>query len=158
MRHTPFPHILYRQIQFRHICNGRFCFHNYSFAFKNSSSVTRFNFGKAILCSTLKCVSSETKYSAPAAKAQSTNLLSSGSAVISSIRKCGSMSRTFLLFRINSTTFSAIEGVICWLNILDTRPISHWTHTIDIYPQEKHPISDGTGSFVQVSATGSWCQ
>lgn len=81
--------------------------------FINSSSVTRLSCGKAIWSRTLKWESS----SAPAANAQSTNLLSSGSSFINSIWKCGSTSNTFGLFSINKTTFSAIEGVICWPKI-----------------------------------------
>ena len=80
---------------------------------RNSAILTKFNWGNGVLWRILKCLSSETRYSALAAKAQSTNLLSSGSSVIRPSLKCGSTKVTFLLFRISNMTFSAIRDVVC---------------------------------------------
>ena len=66
---------------------------------RNSPIFTKLRWGNEILWRILKCLSSVTRYSALAAKAQSTNLLSSGSSAIKPRRKCGSTKVTFLLFR-----------------------------------------------------------
>lgn len=63
---------------------------------RNSAIFTKFSRGNGVLWRILKCLSSETKYAALAAKAQSTNLLSSESSVIKPRRKCGSTKVTFL--------------------------------------------------------------
>ena len=80
---------------------------------RNSTIFTKFNCGNGILWRILKCLSSETRYSALAAKAQSTNLLSSGSSVIRPSLKCGSTKVTFLLWCLWLPVASVILFIRC---------------------------------------------
>ena len=98
---------------------------------RKSANFTRFSWGKGVWFNTLKWLSLDTRYSALAAKAQSTNLLSSGSSVISPMRKWGSTKVTFLLFSISKMTFSAIRAVVCcpmisWYSSSISLEIHNW--------------------------------